>query len=47
MEEEGNAIVIRPQRPIEVDRMERDTAKLLALYQEGYDCAAQITFKNE
>lgn len=47
MEEEGNAIVIRPQRPIEVDRMERDTAKLLALYQEGYDCAAQITFEKE
>ena len=47
MEEEGNAIVIRPQRPIEVDRMERDTTKLLALYQEGYDCAAQITFENE
>lgn len=47
MEEEGNTIVIRPQRPIEVDRMERDTAKLLALYQEGYDCAAQITFENE
>lgn len=44
MEEEGRAIVIRPQRPIEVDRMERNTDKLQALYQEGYDCAAQIEF---
>lgn len=44
MEEEGSAIVIRPQRPIDVDRMERDVNKLLALYQEGYDCAAQIEF---
>ncbi len=45
MEEEGRAVVIRPERPIEVDRMERDTAKLLALYQEGYDCAAKIEFE--
>lgn len=45
MEEEGSAIVIRPQRPIDVDRMERDVNKLLALYQEGYDCAAQIEFE--
>ena len=44
MEEEGSAIVIRPQRPIDVDRMERDVNKLLALYQEGYDCASQIEF---
>lgn len=45
MEEQGSAIVIRPQRPIEVDRMERNTDKLRALYQEGYDCAAQIDFE--
>ncbi len=37
MEERGEIIVIRPQRPVEVDRMERNTKKLLALYEEGYN----------
>ena len=37
MEERGEIIVIRPQRPIEVDRMERDSKKLMALYEEGYE----------
>ena len=37
MEERGEIIVIRPQRPIEVDRMERDSKKLIALYEEGYE----------
>ena len=45
MEQEGSAVVIRPERPIEVGRMERDIDKLLALYQEGYDLAAQIEFE--
>lgn len=36
MEREGSAIVIRPQRPMEVDRMCRDTARLERLYQEGF-----------
>ena len=39
MEEEGKITVIRPIRPVEVGRMEKDTAKLTALYQEGYDIA--------
>ena len=39
MEERGEIIVIRPQKPVEVDRMERDTKKLLALYDEGYELA--------
>lgn len=42
MEEAGEIVVIRPKRPIEVDRMERDTKKLLALYEEGYDLANSI-----
>ena len=42
MEERGELIVIRPQKPIEVDRMERDTNKLLALYEEGYEEARKI-----
>ena len=39
LEEEGNLTVIRPVHPIEVDRMEKDTDKLRALYQEGYELA--------
>lgn len=44
MEDEGRVVVLRPQKPIEVGRMERDTKKMLALYQEGYDLAAKIEF---
>lgn len=39
LEEEGSLTVIRPVHPIEVDRMEKDTDKLRALYQEGYELA--------
>jgi predicted patatin/cPLA2 family phospholipase len=39
LEEEGRIIVIRPIRPIEVSRTEKDTAKLTALYNEGYQVA--------
>lgn len=35
LEAEGKVICIRPQRPMEVGRMEKDTAKLEALYEEG------------
>ena len=44
MEDEGKLLVLRPEHPIEVDRMERDTSKLLALYEEGYNSAARIEF---
>ena len=43
-EAEGKLTVIRPQKPIVVDRMERDTNKLLELYYEGYNCAAAVEF---
>ena len=39
LEDEGLMTVIRPVHPIEVDRMEKDTDKLRALYQEGYELA--------
>lgn len=39
LEEKGKITVIRPIKPIEVSRMEKDTTKLLSLYQEGYDIA--------
>ena len=45
LEERGELIVIRPEKPITVDRMERNTDKLLALYNEGYECASKIDFK--
>lgn len=44
MEAEGKLLVIRPQKPLEVDRIERDTRKLLDLYNEGYELAAAIKF---
>ena len=46
LEANGDLVVIRPERPIEVDRMERDVAKLLALYEEGYECAAKVRIIN-
>ena len=36
MEDEGRISVIRPQRPMDVGRMEKDVGKLEALYEEGY-----------
>ena len=42
LEAEGKITVIRPLKPVEVGRMEKDTAKLRALYQEGYDIAEQL-----
>lgn len=44
LESKGELVVIRPERPIEVGRIERDTKKLLALYNEGYDIASRINF---
>ena len=44
LEQQGEITVLRPERPIVVDRMERDTRKLLDLYDEGYECAAKIDF---
>lgn len=44
LESEGKLLVIRPEKPIEVDRMERDTRKLLDLYDEGYDVASRVEF---
>lgn len=42
LEEEGRITVIRPLRPVEVGRMEKDTAKLTAMYQEGYEIAMNL-----
>ena len=42
MEDAGEIVVIRPMKPVEVDRMERDPNKLLALYDEGYALAKEF-----
>ena len=42
MEAEGRIVVIRPQRPVDVGRMERNIVKLRALYGEGYACARKV-----
>ena len=47
LEDKGKLVVLRPQKPIEVDRMERDTRKLLDLYEEGYNVAAKVEFQAE
>lgn len=36
MEDSGDVICIRPQKPMEVGRIEKDAVKLEALYEEGY-----------
>ena len=36
MEDEGRVICIRPEHPMEVDRIEKDIAKLERLYEEGF-----------
>ena len=36
LEAAGQIVCIRPQDPVEVGRMEKDTTKLERLYQEGY-----------
>lgn len=37
LEQAGDAFVLRPILPLVVDRLERDAAKLDALYRQGYD----------
>ncbi len=44
MEEKGLITVLRPQKPLQVDRMEKDIAKLTALYEEGYNLASAVDF---
>lgn len=36
LEESGQIICIRPERPVEVGRIEKDTKKLEAIYEEGF-----------
>lgn len=45
LENEGKAIVIRPQSPVKVGRTENDTKKLEELYEEGYACGERAHAK--
>lgn len=50
LEREGRVLVIRPQRPMVVTRLESDTQRLTDLYNEGYACAREAfegTMNNE
>lgn len=42
LEDKGRILVIRPQKPIRVSRMEKDPAKLQELYDEGYAEASKV-----
>lgn len=42
LEREGRIIVIRPQKPIEVRRIETDIEKMDALYLQGYEQAEMV-----
>lgn len=41
LEKEGKAFIIQPKEPSEVGRLERDEAKMQALYQSGYEDAKE------
>lgn len=42
LEDQKLAFIIRPEKTIEVDRIEKNTGKLEALYNEGYELASTI-----
>ena len=39
---EKKVILIRPEKPLEVDRIEQDVTKLTDLYNQGYECARKV-----
>lgn len=45
LERQGDIICIRPQRPMEVERIEKDTKKLERLYEEGFSLGEQFCKK--
>ena len=42
LEDEGKIVVIRPEMPIVVGRMETSVKKLTDLYEQGYACAKKV-----
>lgn len=45
LEAEGRLTVLRPEKPIVVNRIERDSRRLSDLYDEGYAAAAALTIQ--
>ena len=45
LEDEGRLTVLRPEKPIMVSRIERDSRRLSDLYDEGYAAAAALTIQ--
>lgn len=46
LESEGRILVIRPEMPVVVGRMEKDTSKLEALYEEGFSLGERFLYKH-
>lgn len=42
LEAEGRALVIRPEKPLQVSRIEKDINKLVDLYNEGFEMASRF-----
>ena len=42
LEDEGRIHVIRPEKPVVVDRIQKDVNKRRDFYQEGYECAKKM-----
>lgn len=42
LERQGKVVVIRPEEPLLVDRIEQDVNKLTDLYNQGYACAKRV-----
>jgi predicted patatin/cPLA2 family phospholipase len=42
MEEEGRITVIRPERPVEVARIETDMNKMNGLYRHGFEMVEKM-----
>ena len=42
LEDEGRIVVVRPEKPVVVGRMERNVQRLTDLYHEGYTCAEKV-----
>lgn len=45
LERQGDIVCIRPQRPMEVERIEKDTKKLERLYEEGFSLGEEFCKK--
>lgn len=42
LEKDGDVLVIRPKKPVNVSQIEKNAKKLTALYEEGYDDAEEL-----